>query len=157
MFVQLIFLLAIFLGIPTLIRLDVLSVRYRLFLLFGIFIAMVIWGFTTLTPMAMGMTNINFMRGVLPWGAATLCMLVGIWVIASLLKHQHAEDPLRDPHFLFLFIPISIVQQFMYQSVLLQKLLHTGGNLIFITILSLSRFSARRGIPYGLKPCCGIF
>lgn len=137
MSVELIFLLAIFLGIPTLIRLDILSVEYRLFLLFGTFVVMVIWGFTTLTPLAMGMTNTNFIRGILPWGAATLCMLIGIWIIASLLKHQHAEDPFRDPHFLFLFIPISIVQQFMYQSVLLQKLLQGFAPWLAIVICAL--------------------
>ena len=123
MSIELIILLLIFFGVPTLIRLDVVSVEYRLFLLFGVFAALAILGFLTLSPSTMGLTGTDFMSGLAPWGIATSAMFIGILVLGTLLKHHCAEDPLHDPHFLFLFIPISIVQQFMYQSVLLQKLL----------------------------------
>lgn len=134
MSIEIIFLLAVFLGIPTLIRFNILSVENRLYLLFGTFAVMTIIGFSTLTLSVMGFTSKNFVQGFLPWAAVTLFMLAGIWMAAVLLQHKHANDPLRDPHFLFLFIPISIVQQFMYQSVLLQKLLQGFDPLIAITI-----------------------
>jgi len=137
MFIEIVLLLIIFLGIPSLIRLNIISVEYRLFLLFGVSAVMVIYGFSTLTPSTMGLTIHNFIKGLAPWGVTTLCMLIGIWIAAQLLRHKHAEDPLRDPHFLFLFIPISIVQQFMYQSVLLQKLLQTFDPLPAIVICGL--------------------
>ena len=86
---------------------------------------MAAWGFSTLSFSTMGFGSQNFVHGLVPWLLATLVMLVGIWAIALLLRHHHAEDPLKDPHFLFLFVPISIVQQFIYQSVLLQKLLES--------------------------------
>jgi membrane protease YdiL (CAAX protease family) len=123
MSIDLVLLLAICLGVPTLIKLNILSVEHRLIFLFGAFLAMAIWGFSTLTPGAMGFSNRYFIKGIVPWGEATLFMLAGIVMAAVLLRHQHAEDPFKDPHFLFLFVPISIVQQFIYQSVLLQKLL----------------------------------
>ncbi len=134
---ELLCLLVIFLGIPTLIRLNIISVEYRLFFLFGVFVVMVFWGFFTLTPFAMGFTNDNFIHGLVPWGVATFFMLACAGIAATFLKHRHAEDPFRDPHFLFLFIPISIVQQFMYQSVLLQKLLQGIGPWFAIAICAL--------------------
>ena len=137
MYAGLIILLAIFLGISMLIRLNLFSVEYRLWLLFGAFAVIAAWGFSTLTLSAMGLTSGNFMNDLAPWLGATLVMLLGIWIAAAFLKQKHAEHPLRDPHFLFLFIPISIVQQFMYQSVLLQDLLRSFVPWIAILICGL--------------------
>lgn len=120
-----IILLVLFFGVPTLIRRNIISVEHRLFLLFGVFAVLLAYGFYTFTPSVMGFTDIYLRQGVVPWGIATLVMLCGILAAGIFLRHKPAEDPLRDPHFLFLFIPISIVQQFMYQSVLLQALLRT--------------------------------
>ena len=119
----LVLILLVFLGIPTLIRLGFFSVEWRLSLLFLVFVAFAIWGFSTLSPLAMGFTNADLVRGLLPWSVATLLMLLGMLVAAVILRQKHAEGLSRDLHFLFLFIPISAVQQFIYQSVLLQKLL----------------------------------
>ena len=137
MSLEIILLLAIFLGVPTLIRFNVISVDYRLFLLFIVFVVMAVLGFSTLTSSVMGFSGGDFARDFAPWGIATLIMFMGIWGAAVLFRHPYAENPLRDPHFLFLFIPISAVQQFMYQSVLLQKLLHEFNPWVAIAICAL--------------------
>ncbi len=116
-------LILVFLGIPTLIHLNILPVSYRLFALFGACIVIGAWGFVTLTPDTMGLLSHRFGQGLIPWTLTTLVLFAGIYSLARSLRHRHADQPLRDPHFLFLFIPISIAQQFLYQAVFLQKLL----------------------------------
>lgn len=49
---------------------------------------------------------------------AVLCLIV----LARLLKKKRARQWYKDPHFLFLFIPISFAQQFLFQGFLLYKL-----------------------------------
>lgn len=138
MSVDALLLLLVFLGIPTLIRLNVISVEYRLWVLFAMFAFLAVWGFSTLTVSAMGLANDVGIRAIAAWMVVTIAMIFGIVIAASLLGQQRAERPFRDPHFLFLFIPISIAQQFMYQSVFLQTLLEAVAPWLAVLICGLS-------------------
>jgi membrane protease YdiL (CAAX protease family) len=91
--------------------------------LFGIFVLLIIFIYVQgISLVQLGITTENFSSAVLPYASAAGISIFGLIVLAKIMKNKSAEKWYRDPHFLFLFIPISFAQQFVFQGFILFKL-----------------------------------
>jgi hypothetical protein len=107
----------------SLIRFGILPTRFRLVALFGIFVLLIIFIYVQgISLVQLGITTENFSSAVLPYASAAGISIFGLIVLAKIMKNKSAEKWYRDPHFLFLFIPISFAQQFVFQGFILFKL-----------------------------------
>lgn len=68
---------------------------------------------------------------------AGIAMFCGLLLLSVIMGTKKSFSWWKDPHFLFLFIPISIVQQFLYQAFLFQRLHATFGVAVAITMTAL--------------------
>lgn len=107
----------------SLIRLGIIKAKYRLILLVlvcSIILYVLVheqWNFKTL-----GLGIPFSIESIVSYGALTLFGILFLRGLAYVLKQKKVTDWHMDPHFVFLFIPISIAQQFIFQVFILTKL-----------------------------------
>jgi len=106
-----------------LIQLKIISVNYRLYLLAGVSaVAIAIMSFGRWSFSEIGIRTDNISSGLLPYTIFTLASFIAILMLASFLHKKGPRKWYADPHFLFLFIPISILQELLYRSLLMHQL-----------------------------------
>lgn len=107
----------------TLIKFRVISSKIRLLVLFWIFILLTaLIYFQGISLLELGIRLDNLSSSVNLYFVAVIVSVVTLIILAKIMGTKKAEKWYEDPHFLFLFIPISIAQQFLYQGFILLKL-----------------------------------
>lgn len=100
--------------IPKSVRLGVLVIVF--FILIGVVVKEK-WSLKSL-----GIRIDNLRSGVLPYTIFTILSVGVVFLIARLLHSGTVENWSRDVHFQFLFLPISVIQEFAYRSFLIPRL-----------------------------------
>lgn len=109
-----------------LINLKIVDVKYRLYILFLMpFLVIIFIIYDKMSFYDLGFRLDNLFVGVMPYLFLTLLGVFGIYLFAKIIDRKIDKSLIKkDPHFfLLLFIPISIIQQFMFEAFLLNKLL----------------------------------
>ena len=107
----------------TLIKFGVISSKIRLFVLLWIFIILTaLIHFQGVSLMELGIRLDNLSSSIYLYFVAVVVSVITLIILSKILGNKRAEKWYEDPHFLFLFIPISIAQQFLYQGFILLKL-----------------------------------
>ncbi len=106
-----------------LLRSGLIGYQFRLYLLFfvTIFVGFVVyserWSFRSLW-----IRTDNLRKSFIPYFLFTVLCFLGLLLLAFLLHKQPQSLWYTNTHLLFLFIPISIVQEFLYRSFLIREL-----------------------------------
>ncbi len=107
----------------SLIKFKVIPSRFRFVVLSGIFVLLLILiYFQGITLMQLGIRIDDISSTIVPYLFATIIAIFALIALSKIMRHGHAKEWYKDPHFLFLFIPISIAQQFLFQGFILLKL-----------------------------------
>src|SRR3989344_6314269 len=107
----------------SLIRFKVISPKFRIFVLLGIFIlSFFIIFFQHISFIEIGIRTDNFYPSIIVYSVSTIIAILFLITLAKITKNTHAQKWYKDPHFLFLFIPISFAQQFLFQGFILYEL-----------------------------------
>ncbi len=93
------------------------------------------------TIFQLGIRFDNFYLALVPYTIFTIAGLIVIFFASRYIKHRHPRRWYRDPHFLFLFVPISISQEIIYRSFLMNKLEYLSGSIIFVVLLNAILFA----------------
>jgi|SRR3989344_769611 len=122
----------------SLIRFKVISPKFRIFVLLGIFIlSFFIIFFQHISFIEIGIRTDNFYPSIIVYSVSTIIAILFLITLAKITKNTHAQKWYKDPHFLFLFIPISFAQQFLFQGFILFKLNFIFNSLIAIIVTAL--------------------
>jgi len=89
----------------------------------GFFIFITILAATNASLFELGIRTDNLKAAVPVYAGTTAVMFFVLVVASKMLRTKNKFSWWKDPHFLFLFIPISIAQQFIFQAFLFQYLL----------------------------------
>jgi len=122
----------------SLIKLKIIPSRFRLALLLGIFILLA--GFIYLQGISLiqlGIKTNNLFSAITPYLSSVIISVLVLIVLSKVMRKKSAEKWYEDPHFLFLFIPISFAQQFLFQGFILFKLTSVFSSTIAIIITAL--------------------
>lgn len=122
----------------SLIKFKIIFPKFRLFLLIGIFVLVSVLIYLENIPLnKFGMGADNFYLGALTYFVATVVSILFLIILAKIMGNKGAREWYKDPHFLFLFIPISFAQQFLFQGFILYKLNLTFGPLVAVVLTAL--------------------
>lgn len=122
-----------------LIQLNIIPVNKRFLVLLlttVIILAIVVqekWSLTIL-----GLENGNFYPSLMPYILFTFLGLISIIIAAKILNRAVVQNWWKQPHFLYLFIIVSLVQEFAYRGFLIPKLqliFNSAGFVIIINTL----------------------
>lgn len=116
------YIVVLFLIPITLVLTGTISASWRLWLLAGI--GVIVATIQLHAPYSLDTTFLHipdssFDAALLDYVIGTATGIMGLWVLHKLFRTNTVTAWYRDPHFLFLFIPISFAQQFLYQGFLL--------------------------------------
>ncbi len=114
----------------SLIKFNVISPKFRLFLLAGVLILLFCFG-------SFQNRSVSFYSAAVPYSGAVIVVGAFLLLLARVMRNKRAKKWYKDPHFLFLFIPISFAQQFLFQGFILTKLNPLFGPLVAIVATSL--------------------
>ncbi len=107
----------------SLIRFKILPRKFRLVLLAFVFLGVVALVFVHgLSFNQLGMRLDTFYSAMAVYVVAALAAILFLRFLGRKMKNTFATSWHQDPHFLFLFIPISIAQQFLFQGFILSRL-----------------------------------
>lgn len=116
--VFLIFVLPVFL-----IQLKLVPTRLRFLLLVVVLLAsLVLSYFEKLSFFQLGIRSDNFNISIIPYTLLTIVGLVFIILVAKWLNFQPVLNWRKSPHFQYMFIILSVAQEFLYRSFLMIKL-----------------------------------
>ncbi len=107
----------------ALIKHKIIPQKFYLSLLVGVFL--VIAGMTSLedkSAFELGFRMDTAHSAVIAYAIISCIVVIFLILLAFIMKNKHASKWNEDPHFLFLFIPISFAQQFIFQGFILTKL-----------------------------------
>ena len=141
MYMELLYILLPFILLPVLIRYRVIPPAFRLVTLAWYVLVVFAYELSHSSLNELGLRSDNLQAGLLPFATCTLAMFLCLLLFSAILKTKKKFKWKKDPHFLFLFIPISIAQQLIFQVYLLQSLLeYTNPLLAIITTAALFGF-----------------
>ena len=101
----------------------IIPVKYRLLVLVAV--SLIILGITVKerwTLQGLGIRTDNLVQSIIPYVIFTLVGLIVIFLLAKFLGKNPVDEWWSQPHFLYLFIPISIFQEFAFRGFLMPKL-----------------------------------
>jgi|SRR3989344_6725143 len=107
----------------SLIKFDLISKKFRLIILALIFV--VVFFLVELHDISfydLGFRTNNFYPAIFVYLIAVMIAVLFLIFLSQITKTKKAEMWYKDPHFLFLFIPISFAQQFLFQGFILYEL-----------------------------------
>lgn len=122
----------------SLIKFKIIPAKFRLVVLAWVVIflvALIIFQDGTSVNLGMRMSNLNIQIGA--YLSVTFIVTLFLLGLARYLKMKSAKEWYNDPHFLFLFVPISFAQQFLFQGFVLFKLQQVFPVAIAIVITAL--------------------
>lgn len=122
-FISLLQIVCLFIVPIVLLVTGVIPGRFRLLVL-GI-ISAVIAGITIQerwTLSQLGIRTDNLAQGIIPYLIFTCAGLCVLFVLAKLLGRRPIQTWWKKSHFLYLFLPISVVQEFAFRGFLIPKL-----------------------------------
>lgn len=106
-----------------LIKLGIIPVEWRFVLLYIWLLLIIGLAFQERYSLKeLGIRTDNVREAIVPYTLFTIVGIVFILGIAYILDRQPAPESHRYGYFAFLFIPVSLVQEFIYRSYLLTKL-----------------------------------
>ena len=115
----------------SLIKLNLIAKKFRLILLFLVFSCVIlIIRFQNIPLKVLGLRIDNISESFFIYLISTTIAIIFLFSLSRIFKNKKAINWYQDPHFLFLFLPISFAQQFLFQGFLFSQL-----SLIFGTIL----------------------
>ena len=110
--------------IPVLLLVsDLIPLNLRGAVLIGVLVISIIW--TVKSKMSMknlGFRTDNLKKSLMPYTAFTLLGVIGLFFLAVFLNKQHLDNWWTYPHLQWAFIPISVIQEFVYRSFAQTKL-----------------------------------
>lgn len=122
----------------SLIKFRIVPSKFRLIILLGVFTSLVgSLYFQNISLGDLGASNRNFSYAVLPYLYATLISVLILIITSKIRKNKKANKWYENPHFLFLFIPISLAQQLLFQGFILLKLVAVLPQSVAIIITAL--------------------
>lgn len=134
--------IAIFVLPVMLIQLNIIPVKQRFWVLLGaslLLLGIIVneqWSLQKL-----GITLNNFDHSLYPYLILTLLGGIGILIFANIFKRQHVNKWWTERHFLYAFIPISILQEFAYRGFLMPKLEEMFSSLILVLLINTILFT----------------
>ena len=119
-----IFEISILFVIPVLlIYFKKINFKYRIHTLIGIvLIALIIISFDNWTLLDLGIRFDNFKIGLIPYSLFTLIGILALLLTSKILKLKPDKNFYKQKHFIFGFIILSILQEFLFRSFLIPKL-----------------------------------
>jgi membrane protease YdiL (CAAX protease family) len=121
---------------------NIIKKKFRLALLFLSSILVLGIVFIEKIPAhSLGLRIDNLSSGILPYGAFTALASIAIFLLAFFLHRKPSANWQKDPHFLYLFIPISFLQEFLYRGFLFPKLASISTNFFWIVISNIVLFA----------------
>lgn len=107
----------------SLIKFNIISKKFRLIVLAFLFAAVsgIIY-FRGISLHELGLRTDNLFPAVLVYLFSTIIAILFLFSLSKIFKTKQAERWHEDPHFLFLFIPISFAQQFLFFAFILSEL-----------------------------------
>ncbi len=110
----------------SLIKLKIIPAKFRLFVLGGVAILLAsLIVFQKGVSVNFGLRTNNIYDQVVAYLSVTFVAALFLLVLARIMKMKSAKEWREDPHFIFLFVPISFAQQFLFQGFILFKLQQT--------------------------------
>lgn len=124
--------------IPVLLAyLGIISVKIRLWLfLILFFLVTLVSYFERMSFYDLGIRWDNFYESLTPYLLLTLSGVALMIIIAKILNKKAHPDWWKNPHFQFMFIFLSVAQEFMYRGFLMPKLELLTTSLFLIVILN---------------------
>jgi len=121
---------------------NIIKKKYRLALLFLSSILVLGIVFIEKIPAhSLGIRTDNLVSSILPYIIFTALALVAILLLALFLHRKPSANWKKDPHFLYLFIPISFLQEFLYRGFLFPKLSSISTNFFWIILANTVLFA----------------
>ena len=119
-----------------LLCLNIIKKKYRLALLFlsSILVLGIVF-IEKISAHSLGIRTDNLGSSILPYVIFTSLALATIFLLSFFLHKKPSANWKKNPHFLYLFIPISFLQEFLYRGFLFPKLSSVSTN-FFWTILA---------------------
>ncbi len=115
--------------------LGIIPIKFRLWLFF---ILVVVVSFLSryeqFTLQELGIRFDNFDESIIPYSSLTLAGIILLIGIAKLLHKKVHPNWWRNPHFQFMFIILSVTQEFMYRGYLMPKLMEINPSVIFVVV-----------------------
>ncbi len=115
----------------------IISVKIRLWLFLILFFLVVLVSyFERMSFYELGIRLDNFYQSLIPYSLITILGVALMIIVAKLLNKTAHPDWWKNPHFQFMFIFLSIAQEFMYRGFLMPKLELLTSSLFLIVILN---------------------
>jgi membrane protease YdiL (CAAX protease family) len=121
---------------------NIIKKRFRLLLLFLIsLLAIGIVFVEKISANNLGLRIDNFRISIFPYAIFTIVALIAIFLFAFLLRRKPDVNWKKDIHFLYLFIPISALQEFLYRGFLFFKLESVSTNIFWVILANTVLFT----------------
>ena len=123
----------------SLIKFKVIPIKFHvpsLFIIGFIFIPGLIY-LDHISLHQIGLRTDNLYFGILIYLIGAVVSIFSLVILSKVMNTKHAENLFSNPHFRFMFIPISFAQQFLFQGFILFKLQLVFNFLIAIIITAL--------------------
>ena len=122
----------------SLIKFKIIPPKFRLVVLSGVFILLAgLIYFQDISSVQLGIKTNNFSSAIIPYLSVTIIAVFALVILSKIMKNKVAGKWYEDQHFIFLFIPISFAQQFLFQGFILFKLESIFQNLVAVIITAL--------------------
>lgn len=102
----------------VLLMANIIAISQRVYVLCAVLIIVLVWVMVSkMTLKELGFRRDNIKKSWLPYGVFTVLGVIGLIVFAQLLHKQPLPYWWTNPHLQWLFLPISVMQEFIYRSV----------------------------------------
>jgi membrane protease YdiL (CAAX protease family) len=119
------------------IQLNILKYKERVYV-FAIAFLLIAWRTFAdrLTFFELGIRSDNLLSSFLPYLIFTFLGTLLIYVVAKVMRKKHLAFWWKYPHFQYLFIGISLVQEFVYRSFLIYGLRSVTASTLLIILIN---------------------
>jgi hypothetical protein len=122
----------------SLVKFKIISSKFRLVMLAIVcFLLCALIYFQNISFANLGIRLDNFYSGMVIYYVTMILGILFLIILSEIMHTKSVEKWYKDPHFLFLFIPISFAQQFLFQGFILFKLNSVFNPFIAIIITAL--------------------
>ena len=107
----------------SLLRFNIIAKHFRLVVLALVIpVVLFLMFMQNISFYEIGLRADNILSFIPVYFLAAIIAVIFLFFLSKLVKNRMAEEWHKDPHFLFLFIPISFAQQFLFQGFILFQL-----------------------------------